>query len=238
MKTDKRKDIITCVGLTKYGMNAKMCFAIMILFVVIGIAFELMYVLGAEVIIWSGAFDFGALFLYSAAMYPAQILMSLDLCGMVQASPLKRTIQTGGMAFASLCSNLVALAILLLVRGLAACLMPSERAAFVWADLPVVGIMGLALSIMGGLMYKFYVLSILVMAVAILTLGFGGPWSRMVQSGSPLMPDGGMPFPLAVVLCIIMICLGNLLQYFIARGLYRRPFSRGAFGSAAEKNFV
>lgn len=123
---NKWKDSITCVRLMKYGMSAKQCFGTMILFMVIGIAFEMVTVLGVDAYPF-GWLDFGALFLYSAAMYPAQILMTLDISGMVQASPYKKQIQTGAMSLASLCGNLAALVILLLVRGLGACMAP-ERA--------------------------------------------------------------------------------------------------------------
>lgn len=225
------------MGLLKYGMSVKQCLGSMILFIVVGIAFEMMSVLGSGVIFWNRSLDFGGLFLYSAAMYPAQILMSLDISGMVQASPYKKKIQTGAMSFASLCGNLTALAILLLVRGLGAWILP-ERAPLIWGMLPAIGIMGLGLSIMGAIMYKFYILSIIVLAVIFAIFGGINSYQDImaVEYDSGIM--GSMSVPVGVAFCLAMILLGNAAQYLIARALYRRPFSKGAFGSAAGKKFV
>ncbi|MCM1065300.1 MAG: hypothetical protein NC420_12715 [Eubacterium sp.] len=239
MKKNQWKDMITCVRLIKYGMSAKQCFGTMLLFMVIGIAFELMIVLGRGVgERYIGLqVDFGALFLYAAAMYPSQILMTLDISGMVQASPYKKRIQTSAMSFCSLCSNLVMLAIILLVRALGACLMP-QRAAWIWASLPVIGIMGLGLSIMGALMYKFYILSVILLAVVV------GGGANYMGYRSVMVADntsgilGGAPLPVAIMFCIAALFVGNGTQYLIARMIYKRPFSKGAFGNAVGKKFI
>lgn len=233
MKENQQKDIITYVRLIKYGMNARQCLCAMLLFTVIGIAFEIMLALGTGVyrdLVW---IDFGALFLYSAAMYPGQILMSLDISGMVQASPYKRKIQTSAMAFVSLCGNLAAFVIVLLVRGLSAWGMP-QRAALIWSGLPVIGLMGMGLSIMGALLYKFYILSLIVIAVV-----FGGCGSFGAVGGNVRMNmPGVMSLPAAIALCVALILLGNGIQYLIVRIIYKRPFSKGAFGNAVGKKFV
>lgn len=223
--------------LIKYGMSAKQSFGTMILFMVIGTAFELMAVLGVNNSTNTFWIDFGALFLYSAAMYPAQILMTLDISGMVQASCYKKRIQTSAMSLASLCGNLGALAILLLIRALSACIMP-ERAYLIWDSLPAVGILGLSLSIMAALMYKFYILSIIVLA------GIFGTFSSLIGyqnfMGMEAAPGilRGMPLPAAIAFCIVMILLGNGIQYLVARAIYKRPFSKGAFGNAIGKKFI
>lgn len=220
----------------KYGMSAKQCFGTMILFMVIGIAFEMVTVLGIGAYPF-GWLDFGALFLYSAAMYPAQILMTLDISGMVQASPYKKQIQTGAMSLASLCGNLAALVILLLIRGLGACIAP-ERALLIWETFPLIGIMGLGLSIMGALMYKFYILSIIVLALIFGTAGSLGGFQGGLEAGNDAGLLNSMSPAVAVVFCVIMILLGNAIQYLVVRALYKRPFSKRAFGNAVGKKFV
>lgn len=237
MDRNKWKDIITCVRLMRYGMDVKRCLGAMILFIVVGIAFEIMHMLGMEEYRNMVGIDFGALFLYSAAMYPAQILMSLDLSGMVQASPHKKRIQTSVMSFISLCGNLTALAIVLLARGLGAFAMP-QGAALIWHDLPVVGLMGLGLSIMGAILYKFYILGIIVLAV---TFGGAGSWMAIAENmgmGIGMNLPGGMSLPAAIAFCVVMILLGNGIQYLIARMIYKRPYSKGAFGNAVGKKFI
>lgn len=236
MKENKWKEMKAYVRLIKYGMDARRCLWAMLLFAVVGIAFEIMFTLGSGVYRGQVVIDFGALFLYSAAMFPAQILMSLDISGIVQASPYKRRIQTSAMAFVSLCGNLTALVIVLLVRGLSACVLP-QRAALIWSGLPFIGLMGLGLSIMGTLMYKYYIFSIIVLAVV-----FGGAGSFLavgrnmgLETGN--MP-GGMSLPGAIAFCVVMILLGNRIQYLIARIIYKRPFSKGVFGNAMGKKFI
>ena len=233
---NKWKDSITCIKLMKYGMSAKQSFGTMIFFVVIGIAFEMVTMLGVGGYPF-GWLDFGALFLYSAAMYPAQVLMTLDISGMVQTSPYKKQIQTGAMSFASLCGNLAALVILLLVRGLGACIAP-ERAHLIWGTFPLIGIMGLGLSIMGALMYKFYILSIIVLAMIFGTAGGLGGFQGGIEMENNAGLLNSMSPAMAVVFCVIMILLGNAIQYLVVRALYKRPFSKGAFGNAVGKKFV
>jgi len=237
MKEKKWENLITCVRLMKYGMSAKQCFGTMILFMVIGIVMEMLTVLGAGGLVWNTTLDFGAIFLYSAAMYPAQVLMSLDISGLVQASPYKKRIQTGAMSFASLCGNLAAMVILLLLRALGAYMAP-ERAPLIWGTLPAIGIAGFALSIMGALMYKFYVLSVIALAVIFGT--FGGMIRYQEETGIENAAGilSGMSLPAAIAFCFAIIFLGNAIQYLVARALYKRPFSKGAFGSAAGKKFV
>ena len=237
MKKNQWNDIMACVRLTKYGMNAKMSFGSMVLFTVIGIAFEFMNTLGMEAYRDRLLMDFGALFLYAAGMFPAQILMTLDLSGMVQASPHKKRIQTSAMSFVSLCGNLAALLIVVLIRGLSACIMP-QRAELIWFTLPVVGLMGMGIAIMGALLYKFYIVSLIVISVV-----FGGVGSMMSISRSTELEAGqnvlgSMSVPVAIVLCAAMILLGNGIQYLLTRVLYKRPYSKGAFGSAVAKKYV
>ena len=240
MRKNRWKDIRTCMKLIKYGMSAKQSFGTMSLFIVIGIAFEMMWVLGFdEGVFRSTTLDFGALFLYSAAMYPAQILMTLDISGMVQASPFKRTIQNSAASFACLCGNLTVFAIVLLIRLAGAHILP-ERAALIWDTLPGVGIMGLALSVMGALLYKFYIVGIIALAVIFGAYGGFISISRMgASNGSALpLPGSALPLPAVIVLCIAMILLGSGLQYLLTGLFYKRPFSKGAFGNAAGKKFV
>ncbi len=236
MKRNKGKDIIKCMRLIKYGMSVKQSIGTMILFILIGIAMEMVTVLGAGGLFLNGGLDFGAVFLYSATLVPAQILMTLDISGMVQASPYKRKIQTGAMSFASLCGNLAAMLILLLIRGLGACIMP-ENASLIWSTLPVIGVMGFGLSIMGALMYKFYILSIIVLAGVFGTLGGMIRYQGRMEMDVPGILTG-MTLPAAIVFCFAMIFLGNGIQYLVVRAIYKRPFSRGAFGSAIGKKFI
>lgn len=236
MKENKWKDLISCIGLVKYGMSVKQCFCTMTLFMVIGIAFEMMTLLWTNGILMNRVLDFGALFMFSAVVYPVQMLITLDITGMVQASPYKKRIQTSAMSLISLWGNLVVLVILLLIRGLGAWLVP-ERAAVIWNTLPTVGILGLGLSVMIALAYKFYIVSVIVM---ILVFGASGGFNGIYRIGemeTPGMTDGLSPAA-AIGFCVIMIFLGNALQYVINRVIYKRPFSKWAFGSALGKKFV
>lgn len=233
MKEKKQKDIKTYIRLLRYGMDARRLLWGILIFVVIGIAFEIMFALGTGEYRIQVGIDFGALFLYCAAIYPAQILMSLDISRMVQASPYKRKIQTGAVAIVSLCGNLTAFVMVLLIRGLIAWGMPQE-AARIWSGLPVVGLMGLALSIMTPLLYKFYLFSIVAVA-----LMFGGGGSFVAIGGNlGIDMSGGMSLPAAIVLCVALLFLGTGIQCLVARLIYKRPFSKGVFGNAAGKKFV
>ena len=227
MENRKRNELAICYKLLKYTMNAKMSIVSIIIFITVGILFELLTVFAGNRISFQTWLDYGALFLFTAAIYPAQLIYSMDMSGMVQSSPYKKKIQTLFPAFLSLPSNLTAMVFLLLIRGLGAQLRP-DKASQLWMGMFFNGILLLFMNLMTVLIYKFYVITIVLFAVACGALA--SVWSVQPFMRDLLGWENVISPPFVILFCLTMVFVGILIQYFLARAIYKYPFSKRAFG--------
>ena len=227
---EKRNELKICFRLLKYTMNVKMSIVSITIFTVIGTLSELVTVFAGNRISFQTWLDYGALFLFTAAIYPAQLIYSMDMCGMVQSSAYKKKIQTLFPAILSLASNLTAVVFLLLIRGLGARLRP-DIASQLWTGMFFNGILLLFMNMMTVLIYKFYVITIVLFAVACGALA--SAWSVQPTMGWELTISA----PFVILFCLAMVFVGNLIQYFLAKAIYKQPFSKRAFGRV-ESRFI
>ena len=95
-----------------YGLGVKTQRAFCIIFLIVGTLFKLSP-LETEYM----GIDVGAVFLFCSAMFPAQLVMSLDMSQMVQASPYKKKLQTSIPAKMTTAGILIMTACLLAYLG-------------------------------------------------------------------------------------------------------------------------
>ena len=215
-------------------MNPKMTIVSIIIFISVGTLFELLTVFAGNRISFQTWLDYGALFLFTAAMYPAQLIYSMDMSSMVQSSAYKKKIQTLFPAILSFTFNLTIMVFLLLIRGLGAQLRP-DKMLQIWTGMFFNGILLLFMNLMTVLIYKFYVLTMVLFAAACGALA-------SVWSVQPFMRDivgweSVISAPFVILFCLVMVFVGILIQYFLARAIYKHPFSKRAFGRV-ESRFV
>ena len=232
MESRKRNELTTCFKLLKYTMNVKMSIVSIIIFIAVGILFELLTVFAGNRISFQTWLDYGALFLFTAAMYPAQLIYSMDMSGMVQSSAYKKKIQTLFPAILSFMSNLTAMVFLLLIRGLGTQLRP-DMVSQLWTGMFFNGILLLFMNLMTVLIYKFYVVTIVLFAVACGVLA--SMWSIQPFIGDIAGWEIVMSAPFVILFCLTMVFVGILIQYFLARAIYKHPFSKRAFGRVESK---
>lgn len=232
MENRKRNELTTCFKLLRYTMNAKMSIVSIIIFITVGTLFELLTVFAGNRISFQTWLDYGALFLFTAAMYPAQLIYSMDMSGMVQSSAYKKKIQTLFPAILSFMSNLTAMVFLLLIRGLGAQLRP-DKASQLWTGMFFNGILLLLMNMMTVLIYKFYVVTIVLFAVACGALA--SMWSVQPFLGDIVGRETVISSPFVILFCLTMVFVGIIIQYFLARAIYKFPFSKRAFGRVESK---
>ena len=227
MENRKRNELMTCFKLLKYTMNAKMSIATISIFFAVGTLFELVTVFAGNRITFQTWLDYGALFLFTAAIYPAQLTYSMDMSSMVQSSAYKKKIQTLFPAILSCMSNLTVMAFLLLIRRLGAQLQP-DRVLQIWTGMFFNGILLLFMNMMTVLIYKFYVVTIVLFAIVCGALA--SAWSVRPFMGDIVGWEIVISAPFIILFCLTMVFVGNLIQYFLAKAIYKHPFSKRAFG--------
>lgn len=236
METTKKDELKTYAMLIKHGINVKLNVVVMILFIFAGIMGELVVVFVDAVGQRMFGLDFGALMLLCAAMYPMQLLMSANLSSMIQASAYRKRLHTAAPALLCLGSNLIAVTVILLIRGLGVWAMP-HRAAEIMRGLVGVGFLVLGIDILASVLYKFFYLSMVIYMALIFFFSLGLYQQTLAEGMDFVVRRLSLP-PIAIAFCLAMVFLGAAVQYLLNRAVYKQPLSRAAFGNNAAKKLV
>lgn len=235
MKMELRK----AIRLTKYSLSLKMNLICMVTMLVLGLLMEWVfcYVNDYQANAMTVPFlpiSMGTFFIICAALFPAQMVISLDVGTMVQTSPYKRKLQTLFPTVLNGVSMTIALLLVVLIRGISWVLTGKD---YVWDSLLYVGVIAAVLMVYSMFVYKFFVLSIIVLYFVMFFGGF--TWGIITKTGrfSFLSKDfaANLSPVVAVLLSIGMIVIASMIHYGATRLLYKRPLSKYAFGAALQR---
>lgn len=224
MKNDLRK----AFELMKFGIcvNKGINIGVLVLFVVIGLVGETFYL--ATGFTMNYGFDLFAFLLIAVLSFPAQFMVTTDVSHIVQTSSYKKKIQTKMFAEVSLITSLAAMTFLVFIRTIASAVHP-DLAAKLWNDIPIAGIMTMMVLIFTVIMYKYY-------WIAVFMMGIGGRAGYLSVVKGP--QDGlfaKVPVLGDIVIAYAFVLLGVGISYLISLALYKRPFSKAAFGAVMSK---
>ncbi|MCM1283110.1 MAG: hypothetical protein NC180_01955 [Muribaculaceae bacterium] len=215
--------------LIKYGLSMKGNMAMCIIFFVVGLVLECIPPMRTTYMRNSG-FEMGALFMLCAMMFPAQMIISMDVGSLAQTSAYKKKLQTSIPVMVSGAGSLFSLTIIVLIR-----LVSVGLGGGVWElqDIFVIGVMDFLLLVYFGFVYKFFVPSLVILYVVMIGYSFTRGLLEAVIS------DNGWQLtlsPAASIICAYVLLLAGLgIQYLIMRAVYKREFSRAAFGAAIRR---
>ena len=207
-----------------YGLGAKTQRAFCIIFLIVGTLFKLSP-LETEYM----GIDVGAVFLFSSAMFPAQLVMSLNMSQMVQASPYKKKLQT------SIPAKMTTAGVMIMLGGsifrqVISCMISGKNFADQGVKLLMTGMWAFVILLFTGVCYKFFVVSMIVMYIFI--FGAGMP----LEIGLHFFIPKGFIHPLvAIVADIVLVLTGGVIQYGLMKLFYKFPLSKAAFGAAAKR---
>ena len=224
MKNDLRK----AFELMKFGIcvNKGINIGVLVLFVVIGLVGETFYL--ATGFTMNYGFDLFAFLLIAVLSFPAQFMVTTDVSHIVQTSSYKKKIQTKMFAEVFLITSLAAMTFLVFIRTIAGVVHP-DLAAKLWNDIPIAGIMTMMVLIFTVIMYKYY-------WIAVFMMGIGGRAGYLSVVKGP--QDGlfaKVPVLGDIVIAYAFVLLGVGISYLISLALYKRPFSKAAFGAVMSK---
>lgn len=217
----------------KFGIcvNKGINIGALVLFAVIGLAGELFY-LGTGFTMNYG-FDFFAFLLLASLSFPAQFMVTTDVAYIVQTSSYKKKIQTKMFAEVSLITSLAAMTLLIFTRVIAGGVHP-ELAAKFWGDIPEMGMLAMAVLIFSVVMYKYFWIAMILLYV--LAIGISGSAGYLsVAGGSSDILFENIPVAGDILLAYAFVFLGVGIAYLISLALYKKPFSKAAFGALMSK---
>ena len=211
----------------KYSLSMKMNITMAVLFFLLGLAMELYQAFWVTDTVSEGVIPFGAVFMICTAMFPSQMLVSLDVSLMAQASDYKKKLQTSLSTLMILIGNLVMFTLILIIRMIGVAVTPGATLEMMHI-LPV-GIFSALIILYSGIVYKFFIMSIIVL-YAILA-GFGGYIGYMTGSGQLVGGYGGLGLGTAadIILSYVLIFVAAGIGYLISLAVYKFPLSRYAF---------
>lgn len=207
-----------------YGLGVKTQRAFCIIFLIVGTLFKLSP-LETEYM----GIDVGAVFLFCSAMFPAQLVMSLDMSQMVQASPYKKKLQISIPAKMTTAGVMIMLGWSIFLQVIS-CVISGKNFADQGVKLLMTGMWAFVILLFTGVCYKFFVVSMIVMYIFM--FGVGMP----LEIGLRFFIPKGFIHPLvAIVADIVLILTGGVIQYGLMKLFYKFPLSKAVFGAAAKR---
>lgn len=207
-----------------YGLGVKTQRAFCIIFLIVGTLFKLSP-LETEYM----GIDVGAVFLFCSAMFPAQLVMSLDMSQMVQASPYKKKLQISIPAKMTTAGVMIMLGWSIFLQVIS-CMISGKNFADQGVKLLMTGMWAFVILLFTGVCYKFFVVSMIVMYIFM--FGVGMP----LEIGLRFFIPKGFIHPLvAIVADIVLVLTGGVIQYGLMKLFYKFPLSKAVFGAAAKR---
>lgn len=210
--------------LQKFGFQRRLQLGSMVIFYLIGVVIEL----ATRGIFWLGMF-----FMMMAPMYMMQVIYSMCMSTLVTASPYGKRIQTSIASCGDLIFSLVSMTIIVIMKAVEVALYPQQKDALI-SIFVILSVMMLVLHIYIAFVYKFYVLSIVLLFVIIWPISFYMGYS-VSGSSSFSLPTIPVSFAGAVLIAYASTLIGVGLQCVLAKLIYRAPLSKYVQGAAMRK---
>ena len=206
-----------------YGFEVKTQRAFCIIFFIVGTILKLFPVETDHL-----AIDAGAVFLFSSAMFPAQLVMSLDMSQMVQVSPYKKKLQTSIPAKMTTAGVMIMLGWGIFLQMIS-CAITGKNFADQGVKLLMTGMWAFVVLFFTGVCYKFFVVSMIIMYILVIGAGL------LVGIVQFLIPKGFIHPLVAIVADIVLVLTGGVIQYGLMKLFYKFPLSKAAFGAAIKR---
>lgn len=177
-----------------------------------------------------GSFFAGMFMLISGIVFiPSQVFMSVNLSGLVGASPKKKQLQSEVQSVLIFVLSLIAYGIALGAMGLSSFLAP-ETMALCWNDFLLVTAFMCLFAVYVALCGKLFLLSMVILGSVLILL------ARFMAALDDLLEEGLLlPLPLLLALSILFILAAPVLYYGVSCAVYRLPMSRYAGGWELKK---
>lgn len=202
--------------------------------VLVGIGFVvlagLLYITKGQMILGLG----GDYMLMCIALLPTQMIYSLSVSNMVQASTVRKKLQTSVPAMVTYGNMVLVYLIMILIR-LAAVFGHPEQMGRMGGELVIMAGLMLLFMVYLGVAYKYFILSV---AMVIVTVLIVSPYTNVVENDLfswIVFSQDWWGIVLSVVLGLGLLTAGGLLQYLVSLLVYKKPVSKMAQAAPLRK---
>lgn len=212
-------DLKLGIKLLKYSSQRTMSIIMAIAFFIFGTAIS--------IFLHDSSF-YGGLLILCNAMWPIQLLYSINASNQVQSSSSKKKLQTSVPALMYTGCELILYTLYIILELIVVHLHP-EYTEMLILNILFSGISALFLAIYTGTAYKYFFLSIILFFVTYLAINMFTGYMRYNTIQLPFS------LPLAIILGYVLVLVGGISQYLLYLLFYKRNLSKYAQGSAMRK---
>ena len=219
------------VGMMKYSLAVKMNLVLMILFMVLGIFYEVMMMFSSGE---SSPVAFNGIWMLALApMYAIQLMYGISLSGVVQSSSAKRTLLVDSSTVFKAISEILSFLILVIAR-IVACNKQGGANSTMLFGLVFYGIFSLVLSVYTVVIYRYPVIGYAVLLPLLIIMMVGAIFvGRDTVALNPVrvldIIGIGNNFTVCLAIGSGIIVLDIVLFYVLSAVLYKVPLSERAF---------
>lgn len=210
---EKMRFIIKCM---RYSSRLKTNLIGLVCMAVLGLVYEIL----------DFSSGMGSCFILISAMYPAQLLYSVCMSQLVQASPYKKALMTSMVTLLTFCSGLIFYLLVIGVKSVWIVLDPSQAGRRA-GEILAAGLFLVMIEIYTAVVFRYFWGGIIIVSVIMV-----GVYSSIISTDGIFHSLGQLlsrcPLPAAIVLGLCLALLGGLLQYGMSLLLYNRPISKRA----------
>lgn len=207
----------------RYALQLKLITILSIAFFIFGILFEI-----SDFGNTSGSYSIAALYMALTGVYFYQLVFSTSISKMVQASPMKKTIQTSGSIVITLIFSLLTFTLYTIIRCIRITPEYIEDNEISWAKgystIPFMAVCIFILVVYVSFSYKSYILSIIFVAVSLLLFIFLGSTQDLVINISEKLLSGNSPV-LIIIVSYVIILVGAAIGYLLSVILFKKEIS-------------
>ena len=211
------KDLLIGIKLLKYGYRMKTNLIMIAIFLVIGIAVEI----GS-----GGGNVIGGFYFMILGMFSYQMIISMNVSTYVASSPMQRKLQLTIPVVTSTVFYLTIYTFLLIEKAVLIKAHPQREDVYMGTMVMVLMFM-LATYIFVAVCFKYYWFGFILMMAMVFGTQF--VMMDMFMNDNGEIAIGFINLPEIAVAGYVIILMGGLLEYVIARLLYRKPLSEFAF---------
>ena len=203
------------VKMLRYGHSIGLNMGMACFFFLLGVVIECVPVFRLR--IW------GDYMIIVNGMWMVQMLYSLNVAGLVQTSPWKKKLQTSVPMFLGFFGYALCYLVIVLLKLLELVRADAEQLATVPTMLIIDTVIGAWMMIYCGTAFKYYIPS----TIIFIGVFYGWFFGENIPRG---LSQTALPIWAAIVMGYLILLAGALLQYGLARILYRKPLDkRGQF---------
>ena len=208
----------------------------LVIFMLVGLLAEGLYLSGKGIgtLRFGGnGYDVGSFLILASLSFPTQFLVTTDVAYVVQTSSYKKKIQTKMFAEVSLITSLATISILVVARVIATAINPQKTALF-WGDLPMLGVFTVIILIFTAVMYKYFWAAMIILYIVLVGVSGMAGYRSAIQ-GYNVLTRNDLPVAANIAIGYALVLIGVGIAYLISVILYKKQFSKSAFGVAMSK---